>query len=126
MMQERYAQKAMRLNYTTCEKLYEFGASIGMDRLRTMKRQSFKLAILHVLLTLEEDRVFSAEVVANKATPLMQKTSPISTQQAARLMRILNVEGYIHADKKRGESSLGYRLTDSFLVAKRKYWIEIK
>jgi len=118
------AVKAMRLKQGVCEKLYVFGEALGMYRLRTMKRQSFKLAILYVLLSLEEDRIFSAEYLADKASPLMQKTSPISTQQAARLMRMMNVSGHIYADKKRGDYALGYRLTDSFMSAKKEYWSE--
>ena len=46
------AVKAMRhINLDICNKLYDFGEALGMDRLRTMRRQSFKLAILYVLLS---------------------------------------------------------------------------
>ena len=120
------AVKAMKLKQGVCENLYDFGESLGMTRLRTMKRQSFKLAILYVLLSLERGRVFSAEFLAGRATPLMQKTSPISTQQAARLMRMMNVSGYIHADKHRGNNSFGYQLSDAFFVAKKEHWSEIE
>ena len=119
------AVKAMRLSQPVCEHLYNFGEALGMGRLRTKKRQSFKLAILYVLLSLETDRVFSAAFLAGKATPFMQKTSPISTQQAARLMRLMNVGGFVHADKQRGDNVLGYRLSNAFLVAKRTHWSEI-
>jgi hypothetical protein len=119
------AIKAMRLKQGVCENLYNFGEAIGMHRLRTMKRQSFKLAILYVLLSLEGGKRFSAEFVAGRATPFMQKTSPISTQQAARLMRLMNVGGYVHADKPRGDNSLGYQLSDAFFVAKKEHWSEI-
>jgi hypothetical protein len=125
MQQQRHAAKAMKLKQEVCEQLYDFGERLGMDRLRTMKRQSFKLAILYVLLNLDEDRVFSSDMIASKATPYMQKTCPISTQQAARLMRLMNVGGFIHASHRVGDNALSYQLSDSFLAVKNKHWSEI-
>lgn len=119
-----YAIKSMRVKQEECERLYQFGEALGMSRLRTMKRQAYKLAILSALLSIEESMAFGAELVATKATPIMQRTCPISTQQAARVMRMLNVKGHIIATKDVGDISLVYRLSDSFLVAKRKYWSE--
>ena len=37
----------------------------------------------------------------------------------------MNVGGYVHADKGTGDTSLGYRLSDAFFVAKNEHWSEI-